>query len=66
VKLDLTVENGCFVLGDQPGIGVTLDTAAIAALDWPVTSAPRHGPQIMAERAGLRLDSERPSIEVRD
>src|SRR3954470_13096643 len=35
IALDLTVEGGCFILGEEPGIGITLDTGAIAALDWP-------------------------------
>jgi L-alanine-DL-glutamate epimerase-like enolase superfamily enzyme len=58
LALDLTVEDGCFVLGDRPGIGIELDDAAIAALDGKGRRTPPGGPQIRAERAGRRLDTE--------
>lgn len=58
VTLDLTVDDGHFVLGDSPGIGIGVDEAAIAALTRPAGKAVPQGPQILAERAGRRLDSE--------
>ena len=60
MKLDVTIENGCYVLGEEPGIGVSLDLAAIEALDWPGPADPSRGPNVMAERAGRRLDTEVP------
>jgi L-alanine-DL-glutamate epimerase-like enolase superfamily enzyme len=60
IKLDVTIDCGCYILGEEPGIGVSLDIPAIEALDWPDTVVPSRGPQIMAERAGRRLDSEVP------
>jgi L-alanine-DL-glutamate epimerase-like enolase superfamily enzyme len=61
VTLDLTVDDGQFILGESPGIGITLDEAAIAALSRPAGNVAPQGPQILAERAGRRLDSEAPS-----
>ncbi|MEV4799071.1 mandelate racemase/muconate lactonizing enzyme family protein [Nonomuraea sp. NPDC049421] len=51
VCVDLTVEDGAFVLGDAPGLGITVDEGAIA------TPAPRSDgtPDVRPERAGLRL-----------
>jgi len=60
LTVDVTVEDGCFVLGEEPGIGVTVDVDAIEALDWPPATAPSRGPQILGERAGRRLDTEVP------
>jgi hypothetical protein len=58
MKLGVTIDCGCLVLGDKPGIGVSVDIPAIAALDCPGTVGLSRGPEIMAERAGRRLDSE--------
>ena len=65
LTVDVTVADGCFVLGDEPGIGVAVDVDAIAALGWAPTSmaAPARGPQILSERAGRRLDFEIPPAE---
>jgi L-alanine-DL-glutamate epimerase-like enolase superfamily enzyme len=60
VALDLTVDDGHFILGESPGIGIAIDEAAIAALSRPVGNVVPQGPQILAERAGRRLDSEAP------
>lgn len=60
LTLDLTVADGCFILGDRPGIGIEVDEAAIAAIDRQGRPTPPSGPQIMAERAGRRLDTELP------
>lgn len=60
VTLDLTVDDGHFILGESPGIGIAIDDAAIAALPRPARTVVPKGPQILAERAGRRLDSETP------
>ena len=60
ITLDLTVDDGCFVLGDTPGIGIEVDDDAIAQLDRPAGKVVPRGPQILAERAGRRLDTEVP------
>jgi L-alanine-DL-glutamate epimerase-like enolase superfamily enzyme len=59
LTVDVTIDDGCFVLGDTPGIGITVDETALAPVE-SATSAPPRGPQILAERAGRRLDSEVP------
>jgi L-alanine-DL-glutamate epimerase-like enolase superfamily enzyme len=60
LTVDVTVDEGCFVLGDSPGIGTLVDEAAIAQADRPTGRVSPGGPQIMAERAGRRLDTEMP------
>ena len=55
VTLDLTVQDGCFVLGDSPGLGITVDESAIAALERPATTGRASGTQIRPEHAGRRL-----------
>jgi len=66
LTVDVTVADGCFVLGDEPGIGVAVDVDAIAALGLAPTSmaAPARGPQILSERAGRRLDTEVPPADL--
>jgi len=52
--LDLHVEDGSFVLGNSPGLGVRLDEAAIGTA--PRVGGPkRGGPHIRPEQAGRRL-----------
>src|SRR4051794_9631405 len=60
LTVDVTVDDGCFILGDSPGIGIVIDDAAIAALAQPAAGNGPRGPQIRAERAGRRLDHEVP------
>ncbi len=55
VHLDLVIEDGCFVLGDSPGLGITIDEAAIAAIDRPPAVGPPTGTQVRPEYAGRRL-----------
>ncbi len=55
VTLDLVVQDGCFVLGDSPGLGITVDESAIAALKRPATNGRASGTQIRPEHAGRRL-----------
>lgn len=54
VAMDLHVEDGCFVLGDSPGLGVHVDEAAITAAHDGRTPA-SGGPHIRPEQAGRRL-----------
>jgi len=54
VTLDLTVQDGVFVLGDTPGLGVTVDEKAIARLGRRDGRRPA-GPEVRPEWAGLRL-----------
>jgi len=55
MKLDLVIEDGCFVLGDSPGLGITIDETAIAAVERPPAVGPSAGTQIRPEFAGRRL-----------
>jgi len=58
LSLDLRIEEGQFVLGDSPGLGVSVDEAAIALLTTPDNAPLRAGPHIRPSHAGRRLDSE--------
>jgi L-alanine-DL-glutamate epimerase-like enolase superfamily enzyme len=54
VAMDLHVEDGAYVLGESPGLGIRVDEAAIiAAQDGKVPAA--GGPHIRPEQAGRRL-----------
>ena len=58
LTVDVTVEDGQFVLGDEPGIGIRIDDAAIAAIaPQPDRTSPR-GPQVRPANAGCRLDND--------
>jgi hypothetical protein len=58
LAVDLEVEDGQFVLGDSPGLGITIDEAAIAAAGKAPSGPTRTGPHIRPAQAGHRLDSE--------
>ncbi len=58
LTLDVCVEEGRFVLGDSPGLGVTVDEDAIAAVEPPDPVPLRTGPHIRPAQAGRRLDFE--------
>lgn len=53
LSLDLRVEDGAFVLGDSPGLGITVDEQAIDA--HRPDARPSEGPHIRPEHAGRRL-----------
>ena len=55
LAFDLHVEDGAFVLGDTPGLGVTVDEATIAASTHRPDAAAVDGPNVRPERAGRRL-----------
>ncbi|MEV4754409.1 mandelate racemase/muconate lactonizing enzyme family protein [Micromonospora sp. NPDC049559] len=54
VSVDLYVEDGAFVLGDSPGLGVRVDEDRIRAVRHPRAQA-SEGPNVRPERAGRRL-----------
>jgi L-alanine-DL-glutamate epimerase-like enolase superfamily enzyme len=55
VALDLHVEDGAFVLGDSPGLGIRIDQAAITAYARRPVEPTSAGPNVRPERAGQRL-----------
>jgi len=62
VSMDLQYEDGGIVLGDAPGIGITVDENAIASrvsteAGWLVSA----GPHVRPARAGLRMIPEHTS-----
>jgi L-alanine-DL-glutamate epimerase-like enolase superfamily enzyme len=60
LSVDLSIEDGRFVLGDTPGLGVTVDEAAISPFESPSNVSLRMGPHIRPANAGSRLDFEPP------
>jgi len=60
LTLDVCVEDGRFVLGDGPGLGVTVDQDVIAQIDKPPSLPLRAGPHIRRAHAGNQLDFEPP------
>jgi L-alanine-DL-glutamate epimerase-like enolase superfamily enzyme len=55
LSVDHEIEDGAYVLGDVPGLGVAVDEAAIGALSAPAPRDARATPNVRPERAGLRL-----------
>ncbi len=55
LEVDHAVEDGSFVLGDAPGLGVRVDEEAIAALGARPNPPRPDGPGVRPERAGQRL-----------
>ncbi|WP_439658392.1 mandelate racemase/muconate lactonizing enzyme family protein [Lentzea sp. HUAS TT2] len=60
VVLDLHVEDGAYVLGDGPGLGLRLDEEAIAASSHLLPHPVAAGTHVRPERAGRRLHSVEP------
>lgn len=60
LSVDVSVEDGRFVLGDSPGLGVSVDEAAIAQIRPPSSLRSPAGPHIRPANAGSRLDTEPP------
>ncbi|GAA4463139.1 mandelate racemase/muconate lactonizing enzyme family protein [Phytohabitans houttuyneae] len=54
LHLDLHVEDGAFILGDSPGLGIRVDEGVIAAAQDGRSTAPT-GPHVRPEQAGRRL-----------
>ncbi|MBI4944599.1 MAG: mandelate racemase/muconate lactonizing enzyme family protein [Actinobacteria bacterium] len=60
LHIDVRVEDGAFVLGDSPGLGIVVDEAAVAAV--AAGEGPRpSGPHVRPARAGHRLVPDRTS-----
>ncbi|MDA0637787.1 mandelate racemase/muconate lactonizing enzyme family protein [Nonomuraea sp. MCN248] len=55
LSLDLRVEDGGFVLGDSPGLGITVDERAINASARGPDVRRAEGPHVRPEHAGRRL-----------
>ena len=60
LSMDVRVEDGRFVLGDSPGLGLSVDEEAIALIEAPEGVPLRAGPHIRPAHAGRRLDFEPP------
>ncbi|GIJ26776.1 racemase [Micromonospora qiuiae] len=58
VSIDLHVEDGAFVLGDSPGLGVRIDEQRIRAAARHPQAQTADGPNVRPERAGRRLLAE--------
>lgn len=58
LSVDHCVQDGLFVLGDAPGLGITVDVAALAPVAAPAAGAPASGPHVRPARSGTRLDGE--------
>jgi L-alanine-DL-glutamate epimerase-like enolase superfamily enzyme len=57
LDIDQEFADGGVVLGDRPGLGITVDEAAMRAPAGPVTPAPA-GPHVRPARAGRRISVE--------
>lgn len=57
LTVDQTIENGGIVLGDEPGLGITVDESALGQRgDWGWIMP--DGPHVRPSRAGLRMVPE--------
>ena len=55
IALDQEIESGGIRLGDEPGLGIRVDEAAIGARQCSGAWTVPQGPHVRPERAGLRL-----------
>jgi len=55
VRLDMSIEDGAFILGDSPGLGVELDERLSASDGHRPATPTVRPPSIRPERAGQRL-----------
>ena len=60
LSVDLSIEDGLFVLGDTPGLGLSVDEAAIRVVPQRSGVPSPHGPHIRPSNAGRRLDADPP------
>jgi L-alanine-DL-glutamate epimerase-like enolase superfamily enzyme len=58
VTVDQEYQDGGIVLGDEPGLGIRVDEARIAALQVTSSLVAVAGPHVRPARAGLRLTPE--------
>ncbi|WP_298326058.1 mandelate racemase/muconate lactonizing enzyme family protein [Haloactinopolyspora sp.] len=64
VVLDLSIEDGSFVLGDSPGLGIHVDERAIVSSVDTSTRPSAVGPHVRPEAAGRRLLAAAPPVEL--
>lgn len=55
LSIDVQIEDGAFILGDSPGLGVQVDEEAVAVGALRPDAPQPDGPNIRPERAGQRL-----------
>ncbi|WP_433131396.1 mandelate racemase/muconate lactonizing enzyme family protein [Micromonospora sp. CA-240977] len=55
ISVDLHVEDGAFILGDAPGLGVRIDEERIRTADHRAQAQTADSPNVRPERAGRRL-----------
>lgn len=55
LSVDVQIEDGAFILGDSPGLGVQVDEEAVAVGALRPDAPQPDGPNIRPERAGQRL-----------
>ncbi|HKM98664.1 MAG TPA: mandelate racemase/muconate lactonizing enzyme family protein [Buttiauxella sp.] len=55
LRVDQRIEKGGIVLGDTPGLGITVDEDVLLAAQNEGSWTIAHGPHVRPERAGLRL-----------
>jgi L-alanine-DL-glutamate epimerase-like enolase superfamily enzyme len=60
LSLDLSIEDGMFILGDTPGLGLSVNEAAIPARRQRSRVPSSQGPHVRPGNAGRRLDAEPP------
>jgi L-alanine-DL-glutamate epimerase-like enolase superfamily enzyme len=65
VSVDLHVEDGAYVLGDSPGLGVRVDEEAVALSSHLLPDPLGGGSHIRPERAGRRLHAVESSEETK-
>jgi len=58
LAVDVSIEDGQFVLGDSPGIGLSVDEASVPVIAARPGGAPPTGPHVRPANAGRRLDNE--------
>jgi L-alanine-DL-glutamate epimerase-like enolase superfamily enzyme len=64
VSIDLHVEDGAYILGDSPGLGVRIDEEVIAASSHLLPHPTSGGTHIRPEHAGRRLHAVRAGEEA--
>jgi L-alanine-DL-glutamate epimerase-like enolase superfamily enzyme len=60
LTLDVSVEDGMFILGDSPGLGLSVDEAAIPLVPARSGVPSPGGPLVRPGNAGRRLDGDPP------
>jgi L-alanine-DL-glutamate epimerase-like enolase superfamily enzyme len=62
IKVDQEIADGCLVLGDEPGLGLAVDEAAISALSESADWGSTRGPHVRPDRAGKRMLAPEPHV----